>query len=150
MICPKCKNSETYVIDSRDLDDRSIRRRRECERCSHRFTTYERVEPIKLMVRKRNGHLEPFNREKIMVGLRLATQKRGFKERQLESIVDSIEQGLAEKGESPVMTTIIGNAVIKQLKILDGISYLRFTSVYKSFKSLKSFEREIMKINQEG
>lgn len=148
MICPKCKSSETQVIDSRDVDARSIRRRRECEKCEFRFTSYERIEPVKLSVIKRDGRIEPFDREKILKGMETAAHDRIGPEL-LNEIIDEIESRLAESGDSAVATRKIGNMVIERLKKIDEISYLRFVSVYKNFQKISSFEQELTKLKNE-
>jgi transcriptional repressor NrdR len=147
MICPKCKNENTQVVDSRDIDPRSIRRRRECERCKFRFTTFERIEPVRLVVVKRDGSTEPFNRDKIIRGIQIASNGRIDEEKILD-IVDEIEQKLIESRDSSVTSRKIGNMVINRLKKLDEISYLRFTSVYKNFKDIESFEEELVKLKK--
>jgi len=147
MICPKCKNENTQVVDSRDIDPRSIRRRRECERCKFRFTTFERIEPVRLVVVKRDGSTEPFNRDKIIRGIQIASNGRIDEEKILD-IVDEIEQKLIESRDSSVASRKIGNMVINRLKKLDEISYLRFTSVYKNFKDIESFEEELVKLKK--
>jgi len=147
MNCPKCKSEKLSVIDSRDTDERAVRRRRECEKCGYRFTTYERVEPIKLSVLKRSGDIEPFDRSKIFRGIVIATNGR-IPDEEIEEIVDDIEQKFAENSESVVPTRKIGNMVISRLKKRDEISYLRFASVYKNFQNIDSFEEELEKLKK--
>jgi transcriptional repressor NrdR len=147
MICPKCKNENTQVVDSRDVDSRSIRRRRECDRCKFRFTTFERVEPVRLVVIKRDGSTEPFDRDKIIRGIQIASNGRIDEEKILD-IVDEIEQKLIESGDSSIASKKIGNMVISRLKKVDEIAYLRFTSVYKNFQDIESFEEELVKLKK--
>ena len=147
MDCPKCKKSNISVIDSRDVDDKTVRRRRKCENCQYRFTTYERVEPAKLSVTKRSGDLEPFEREKIARGIEIASGGRIPKET-IDRIVDEIEAKLTESKSPNVTTKKIGNMVIARLKKTDEISYLRFASVYKNFENLGSFEEELIKLKK--
>lgn len=147
MLCPKCKN-ETYVIDSRDIESAVIRRRRECDQCEHRFTTYERIEPINITVIKRDGSHEPYDRDKIKRGILLAIQKRTIPEQDIDEIVDRVEAKLSEIGENEILSRKIGELVIKELRQLDEVAYLRFASVYKAFKSAKSFEKELAKLTK--
>jgi len=147
MNCPKCKSDELSVIDSRDTDENAVRRRRQCEKCGYRFTTYERVEPIKLSVLKRSGEIEPFDRSKILHGIVVASNGR-IDNKEIEDIVDDIEQKFAECVESVVSTRKIGNIVIAKLKKKDEISYLRFASVYKNFQNIDSFEEELDKLKK--
>lgn len=145
MLCPKCKQ-ETFVIDSRDIETTVIRRRRECEDCNHRFTTYERIEPINITVVKRDGSHELYDRDKIKRGILLAIQKRTIPEQEIEEIIDRVETKLSQIGEDEILSRKIGELVIRELRELDEVAYLRFASVYKAFKSAKSFEKELEKL----
>ncbi len=145
MLCPCCKKADSQVIDSREVDGTTIRRRRECPRCKYRFTTYERLEPLKLTVIKRDGRTEPYNREKIKKGIQIACQKR-VSPRQIEDLTDEIEQALIATGKTAVSSRQIGQIVMEKLKKIDEIGYLRFVAIYKGFKSAKSLEKEIAKI----
>ena len=147
MICPKCKSENTQVVDSRDVDPRSVRRRRECDKCRFRFTTFERVEPVRLVVIKRDGNTEGFERDKITRGIQIASNGRIDEEKILD-IVDEIEQKLIESGESSVTSKKIGNMVIGRLKRVDEVAYLRFASVYKNFQDIESFEEELVKLKK--
>lgn len=147
MLCPKCKN-ETSVIDSRDIDDIIIRRRRECDNCDYRFTTYERIEPVSINVVKRDGSLQAYDRDKIKRGIALAVQKRTISEQEIDDIIDRIESKLFEIGESAIPSRKIGELAIKELRNLDDVAYLRFASVYKSFQSAKSFKKELEKLTK--
>ena len=148
MICPKCKKSESQVIDSRDVDDRTIRRRREGEKCQFRFTTYERLEFANLNVIKRDGRIEPFDRRKIIRGIEIAANGR-INQELIEEIAEQIELKLSQRPENNVPSKIIGNLVINKLKKIDEVSYLRFTSVYKNFINIDSFEQELEKLRRE-
>jgi transcriptional repressor NrdR len=147
MICPKCKSTNISVVDSRDYDAKTIRRRRECEDCKYRFNTYERIEAIKICVIKRSGRVEPFDREKITRGIKVSANDR-IKNEEIEGIVDDIERRIIESGDQNIPTRKIGNMVIAKLKKADEIAYLRFTSVYKNFKDISSFEQELVKLKK--
>jgi len=147
MQCPNC-GAETQVIDSREAEDNSIRRRRECFSCGFRFTTYERIEVPKLVVVKKDGSEEPFERKKIVRGLRKSCQKTDVSEAQIQKIADEIEQKIGNLGLEKVKSRRIGNMVIKRLKKLDEVAYIRFASVYKGFEDIESFEEEIEKLTK--
>jgi transcriptional repressor NrdR len=148
MQCPKCKSESVQVIDSRDVDASSIRRRRSCEKCASRFTTYERIEPANFTVKKRNGRIEPFDKDKILSGMEVAVHGRIGLEL-LTEIADDIENRLILSGEHPIATKKIGNMVVARLKKIDEISYLRFVSVYKNFEEIESFEQELTKLKSD-
>jgi len=135
------------VIDSRD-DETVVRRRRECldPRCKHRFTTYERMEAPRLFVVKKDGRREQYNRDKILGGLRRATEKRPISENQMEEVVAAIERELFSRGLSEVPTTTIGEKVMEALKTLDPVAYIRFASVYRSFRDVESFRAELQSL----
>jgi transcriptional repressor NrdR len=144
MKCPFCSSTESRVADSRlSRDKETIRRRRQCLSCGRRFTTSERVESVMPMVVKRDGRREPFNRLKIMSGLRKACEKRPISIDHLERIVNRIEQGIQEAGEREVKSTVIGQNVIDELRGLDGVAYVRFASVYRQFKDINEFIDEL-------
>lgn len=147
MVCPRCKSEKIQVIDSRDVDARTIRRRRECEECGFRFTAYERIEQVKIQVEKRDGSSEPFNRDKIIKGLRVAGRDR-ISDDQIFDIADEIEQKVIESAEGQIASRKIGNMVISRLKKADKVAYLRFASVYKNFEDLDSFEEELIKLKK--
>ena len=150
MKCPFCTVLENKVIDSRVSNQGAvIRRRRECLACSRRFTTYERVEEILPMVIKKDGRREAFDRAKVMQGLQLACQKRPVSSEQLEAVVDGIERRLQEMGEKEVPTSVIGEAVMRELSKLDEVAYVRFASVYRSFKDLGEFMSELKELINE-
>ena len=147
MKCPFCAEVENKVIDSRLSNQGAvIRRRRECLGCQRRFTTYERVEEILPMVVKKDGRREAFDRQKVLEGLKLACQKRPVGADQLEAVADGIERRLQEMGEKEVPTSVIGEAVMRELARLDEVAYVRFASVYRSFKDLGEFMSELKEI----
>ncbi len=144
LICPTCRQSETRVVDSRD-DETVVRRRRECldPVCKHRFTTYERMETPRLMVVKKDGRREQYSREKILSGLRKACEKRPVSEHQLEVVAADMERELFARGESEVPSTTIGEKIMEALRTLDKVAYIRFASVYRSFRDVESFQEEL-------
>ena len=147
MNCPSC-GKETGVIDSRETEENSIRRRRECFSCGSRFTTYERIETPHLIVVKRDGREESYDREKIISGMKTACQKTSVTDARIEALADEVEQKIMNEGEEKVKSRRIGNMVIKRLKNLDEVAYLRFASVYKGFEDIESFEEEIEKLTK--
>lgn len=144
MRCPFCDNEDTKVIDSRPIDDgKAIRRRRECEKCGKRFTTYEKVETTIIMIIKKDGSRQAFDRDKLMNGIIKACEKRPVALADIERVVDSIERGLNNMMEKEVKSTFLGELVMEQLKDLDEVAYVRFASVYRSFKDVNTFIKEI-------
>ena len=142
MLCPVCGAPSTRVIDSRPAEaGQAIRRRRECEECAHRFTTYERLEP-QLMVRKRNGKLEPFSTAKLAVGMSAALADRPVSGSAIERMAEDVEASLRARG-SQVSSEEIGHEVLERLRALDEVGYLRFASVYKEFQDAADFEKEV-------
>ncbi|KAF1298674.1 transcriptional regulator NrdR [Enterococcus sp. JM4C] len=147
MRCTRCQNNNSRVVDSRQTDDgRAIRRRRECENCGFRFTTFERIEAAPLLVIKKNGDREEFNREKILRGLVRSAEKRPIAIKQMEAIVDHVENRVQNLGESEVSTNLIGEYVMEELVDLDEIAYIRFASVYRQFKDMSVFLKELQDI----
>ncbi len=147
MKCPYCAYPDTSVIDSRETEDNTaIRRRRVCDKCDKRFTTYERVEGLDLKVIKKDGTKESFSREKLKRGVVKATWKRPVSMSDIEQLLDEVEQILRRKNSKEVKSWEIGNLVLNRLKKLDKLSYLLFASVYRDFESLKDFEEEIKKL----
>ena len=147
MRCPFCDNQETKVIDSRPTEDgHAIRRRRECERCSRRFTTYEKVEEVILMVVKKDGSREAFDRLKIMNGIIKACEKRPVTVATIENMVDQIERGLNNMMEKEIDSSFIGELIMDQLKDVDQVAYVRFASVYRQFTDVNTFVAEIEKL----
>jgi len=147
MLCPKCKKTETNVIDSRESGDYVIRRRRECPNCKNRFTTYEKIESPQIMVIKKNGNRQPFSREKIVTGVYRACAGRPVPEIKIEKLADEIEEAVNEMDNDEIESKRIGSLIIERLKKLDEVAYLRFVSVYKSFGSAKTFAKEIQNLN---
>jgi transcriptional repressor NrdR len=144
MRCPLCGERETRVVDSRDLDDAAtIRRRRECAACATRFTTYERVEAARLLVVKRDGVRQEFDREKLVSGLRKALTRRPVPPTSAERAADDIEAELKAAGASEVPSSRIGVLAMQALRELDQIAYIRFASVYQSFDDLEDLKREV-------
>jgi transcriptional repressor NrdR len=144
MRCPFCGHDETKVIDSRVSESQeAIRRRRECLGCEQRFTTYERVEEMPLMVLKKDGHREPFDRGKLMRGLIVATVKRNVTTQQLEGLIDTVEAELHNSFRYEISAKHLGDLVLARLKDLDRVAYIRFASVYKDFQDLDEFTREL-------
>ncbi|MBM6861472.1 transcriptional repressor NrdR, partial [Clostridium saudiense] len=135
MKCPFCGFDESKVVDSRSTDDNTtIRRRRECANCSKRYTTYEKIEDIPILVIKRDSTRENFNKEKIVNGLIIACQKRPISRRQIEEIAEDIEKSISNKMLTEVETKLIGEMIMERLKKIDEVSYVRFASVYRQFK----------------
>lgn len=150
MRCPFCPGTESRVVDSRLLGDgRSVRRRRACESCSRRFTTYERVEFSSPSVLKRNGSHQPFSREKLLRSLRVACDKRSVSLERLGDVAANVEQRLTETGDQEVTSQAIGLAAMDALKHLDEVAYVRFASVYRSFTSVEDFVREMTNLVRE-
>lgn len=144
MRCPFCSSNANHVVDSRETKNgNAIRRRRECAACGKRFTTFEYVEKMPLVVIKRDGRREPFKREKLLRGIQIASSKRPISIEKIEKIVDEVEATLVELGEKEVTSTKIGEEVMKRLKKLDDITYIRFASVYRSFKDTEELLSEV-------
>lgn len=140
MLCPYCKQAESKVIDSRSSEDGAvIRRRRECSACTRRFTTYERVEERPLLVIKKGGDREQFDRNKILNGITRACEKRPVSSESIEAIVNSIEADLRDNNDREVSSMVIGEMVMNLLRSLDEVAYVRFASVYRQFTDLNSF-----------
>ena len=140
MRCPVCRHTESRVIDSRPTPDgTSIRRRRECVSCGRRFTTYETIEYAPLMVIKKDGSRQPFDREKILCGLMNACKKRPVTRAQMEGVIYVIESSLMSQIEQEVPSSVIGEMVLEQLKEVDEVAYIRFASVYQEFSDIQSF-----------
>ena len=151
MQCPYCDNEDTRVIDSRLSEGKdAIRRRRECLTCSKRFTTYERREPLRLMVIKRDGGREPFDRAKLMDGISRACAKRQVPEEEIEFIVDEIEAELRERRRHEVTSRRLGDMALVRLRRLDMVSYLRFASVYRQYTDVDQFRNELVRIASSG
>ena len=146
MICPQCQSPDLKVIDSRDVEaEPAIRRRRECEACNFRFTTYERVEARQLWVIKKDARREQYDRNKLARGIWRACEKRPVSEAEIEQAIGAIEADLRALGESEVEVAKIGEVVMNHLKLLDDIAYIRFASVYRQFADLGELQREVQK-----
>lgn len=151
MKCPFCDNQDTKVIDSRHTEEgHAIRRRRECDKCNKRFTTYEKVEEMILMVVKKDGRREAFDRNKILGGIVKACEKRPVSMAEIEHVVDDIERGLNNMMEKEVQSSFIGELIMEQLKDLDEVAYVRFASVYRQFTDVNTFVKEIEKLLGKG
>jgi transcriptional repressor NrdR len=144
MKCPFCDDLENRVIDSRlTKEGGEIRRRRECMHCKRRFTTYERIEETLPLIVKKDGRRESYDRNKIIAGLQRACEKRPVSITEIEQITDRIEQNLMERGDKEVPSSVIGEAIMRDLHALDQVAYVRFASVYRSFKDVGEFMREL-------
>ncbi len=144
MRCPQCGARDTRVVDSRDLDDSAtIRRRRECAACATRFTTYERLEAARLVVTKRDGTRQEFDRGRLVAGLRKALTRRPVPDGAADQAADQIEAELRAAGSSEVPSSRIGAMAMEQLRTIDQIAYIRFASVYQSFEDLEDLKREV-------
>jgi transcriptional repressor NrdR len=149
MICPFCAHSQSKVVDKReDTSGKSVRRRRECLKCNRRFTTFERVETLDLLVVKKDGRREAFDRVKLRSGIIKACEKRPVSAEDIEKILDEIEADLRKNGVSEVSSKKIGESVTKKLKRLDEVAYIRFASVYRQFTDIGDFEKELAKLSK--
>ncbi|MGV3024652.1 transcriptional regulator NrdR [Clostridium thermobutyricum] len=150
MKCPFCSYNESKVVDSRSTDDNTtIRRRRECSNCGKRYTTYEKIEDIPMLVIKKDSTRENFNKEKIINGLIIACQKRPVSRKQIEEIAEEIEKRISNKMITEIQSQKIGEMVMEMLKKIDEISYVRFASVYRQFKDINTFMEEINSLIKE-
>jgi transcriptional repressor NrdR len=151
MQCPYCDFEDTKVIDSRLSETKdAVRRRRECLSCEKRFTTYERREPLRLMVIKRDGGKEPFDRDKLMSGLSKACAKQQVTDEQVELMVDEIEAELRERRRHEVTSRRLGDMVLVRLRRLDMVAYLRFASVYRQYTDVDQFRTELVRLTASG
>ncbi len=147
MKCPYCGSEDIRVIDSRPADEQNaIRRRRECEKCGKRFTTYERLETFPLMVIKKDESREPYDREKAEKGIVLACHKRPVSASQISKMLDDLESLLYNTGKREVPASVIGEFIMESLRELDAVAYVRFASVYREFKDVDTFAEEITKL----
>lgn len=150
MKCPYCGYSESKVVDSRPTDEETaIRRRRECEKCAKRFTTYEKIEEVPLVIIKKDGSREVYQRGKLINGFLKACEKRPVSLKQIEEVVDEIEKELYNSLDKEIDSKKIGEMVMKRLKQLDDVAYVRFASVYRQFKDLNTFMDELNKLINE-
>jgi transcriptional repressor NrdR len=151
MRCPFCSSEESKVVDSRDSEaGDAIRRRRECSACARRYTTYERIEEVPLMVAKRDGTEEVFTRQKLLNGLLRATEKRGIPLERLERAVDEIENELRRIPGRLATTQMVGEAALRHLRELDKVAYVRFASVYRQFEDIDEFQEELARLESSG
>jgi transcriptional repressor NrdR len=151
MKCPFCLYDESKVVDSRPTEEgQAIRRRRECIKCSKRFTTYEKIEEIPLIVVKKGGYSQSYDRNKLLNGIIKSCEKRPVSINDIERIVDDIEKSLSNSLEREVTSVELGEMVMNKLKDIDEVSYVRFASVYRQFKDVNSFMDELKKLLDEG
>ena len=144
MRCPFCGNTEDRVVDSRESrEGEVIRRRRECTRCQRRFTSYEKIEMLPFQVVKRDQRREPYDRQKLMRGLQVACRKRPVPQDELERVADSIETAMHDSGEREISSQQLGRMVMKRLRELDPVAYVRFASVYRRFEDVDAFVKEL-------
>lgn len=153
MLCPFCNSENSRVLESRTTEESSsIRRRRECENtsCNKRFTTYERVEVMPVLVVKRSGEREPYSREKLRAGLVRACEKTVITAQQVDTIIENIENELVKQAKREVSSTVLGELVLTELKDLDQVAYVRFASVYRQFRSIEDFIKELQELQSES
>src|SRR3990167_2568910 len=153
MLCPFCNSENSRVLESRATEEgNSIRRRRECENtpCNKRFTTYERIEIMPVLVVKRSGEREPYSREKLRSGILRACEKTIITADQIDKMIDNIENDLARQGKREVASTILGELVLSELKDLDQVAYVRFASVYRQFRSIEDFIKELQDLQSDN
>jgi transcriptional repressor NrdR len=143
MKCPFCSSRETSVIETRETGEETTRRRRQCDKCRKRFTTYEKIDNSNLRVIKKDGNRESFDREKVRKGILRACEKRPVSMEEIDKAVDEIEKTLRNKHAPEVKSSVIGDLVMKYLKKLDSVAYIRFASVYRSFQDIGEFEKEV-------
>lgn len=149
MQCPRCHHNGTRVVDSRPVDEgRATRRRRECESCRFRYTTFERLERTPLLIVKKNGNREEYSREKLLRGVIRACEKRPISMEQMEKLVDEVTNQANSLGENEVPATLIGEFVMDKLAMLDEIAYIRFASVYRQFKDIEVFMKEMKELER--
>lgn len=147
MLCPKCKHLDTHVLDSRDTHEmREVRRRRECMQCNFRFTTFERIETANFIVIKKDDSRESYDREKLEHGLWRACEKRPVTQEKIDQLLNEVEEELANMGKE-VKSVDIGEKVMDKLKKLDEVAYIRFASVYRQFKDVESFKKELQNLS---
>ena len=144
MRCPYCDSEEDKVVDSRLAEEgRAIRRRRECIGCGRRYTTFERAEEVPLLIAKRSGEEEPFDRDKVIEGIHRACKNRPVSEADILAIADDVEEAMRADARRPIPSAEVGREVLERLRLIDEVAYLRFASVYKDFQELNDFEREL-------
>ncbi len=146
MLCPLCKKSDSKVLDSRD-EDTFVRRRRQCLKCEYRFTTFEKADLPNIKISKRDGSCQDYDRDKLARGIKLALEKRPFSCQQVDEIINQIEQVIMSKHKKEIPSKEIGEIVVKELRQIDEVAYLRFVSVFKKFGSAKKFQKEAEKFS---
>ncbi len=149
MQCPYCGHEDSRVIDSREVSD-GVRRRRQCESCDQRFTTYERIESPTLFIIKKDGRREEFRREKLLAGVRKACEKRPLPTGAIERLVDEVHAALQQRGQAEVPSRVLGEMVMERLRELDHIAYIRFASVYRDFRDVADLEQALEALRNEG
>jgi len=149
MICPFCSHTETKVTDKRDSNE-EIRRRRECLKCGKRFTTYEGIQKSDLFIIKKDGRREIFNRDKLLLGLVKACEKREISHDKIEKVINEVEEKIRKKGKKEVKSDILGKFVMDKLKKIDKVAYIRFASVYRDFKDVADFKEVMKEIKEVG
>lgn len=149
MKCPFCMAHESKVVDKRDSDVDSTRRRRECLACQRRFTTYERVELVELTVVKKDGRREAFNPEKLRSGILRACEKRPVSRKQVDALIESVEAEIRAAGVVEISSELLGDLSMARLRNLDQVAYIRFASVYRSFADVESFQREVQQLQEQ-
>lgn len=151
MLCPNCGSAKNKVLESRVVDEGlAIRRRRECLGCNSRFTTYERIEIKHLLIVKKNGNRETYDRDKLSRGIYKAFEKRPVSGEKIELLISRIEQNMQTPGETEILSSVLGELVVEQLMLADPVAYVRFASVYRSFADIASFERELHNIKKQN
>ena len=147
MICPFCRNEKTRVVDKREISSGTVdRRRRECLECGKRFTTYERVETLDVYIIKKDGRREPYDRQKLRTGILKACEKRPVSQTSINDVVDKIENELRQLNKIEVQSTVIGEKMMRELRKLDKVAYIRFASVYREFADITDFQREVREL----
>lgn len=149
MKCPYCMAHESKVVDKRDSEVDSTRRRRECLACQRRFTTYERVELVELTVVKKDGRRETFNPDKLRSGILRACEKRPISRKQVDELIDSVEAEIRAAGVVEISSGMLGDLSMARLRNLDQVAYIRFASVYRSFADVESFQQEVVRLQQQ-
>lgn len=150
MRCPFCGNPETNVLDTREIEEQTVvRRRRVCLKCGGRFTTYERIEEKPILVIKKDGRREPFDRNKLLLGLQRATVKRNIDNEKLEEIIDEILGDIRKQGLSEIRSKDLGMMVLERLRKLDMVAYIRFASVYQEFSSIEEFSKLLSQLEKD-
>ncbi len=148
MRCPFCNSSKIKVVDKRESGEDAIRRRRECESCKKRWTTYEKIELLPIVVVKRDGRLESFDRNKIRSGIMRAVEKRPVSPDKVNDILNDVENEIRSRGKSEIKSREIGELVMNKLKNVDEVAYIRFASVYRQFKAVEDFEKELKELKK--